>query len=417
MRDSRVFFGWWVVVGVFVGMTTSSGLGFYNIAVVLEALTEERGFSVSEVSATVAFFFVVSGLTGLGVARLIERYDPRWTIVSGAVLGAIGLVLLGRVAQLWQLYAAYAVFGVGFAATSLVPGTTLVTRWFVRRRSVALSIATTGLSLGGIVLTPLSARLIDSQGLSSATPWLGAMYIVGIVPISLLLIRPHPESLGLLPDGEEVSGPADVAPSRLAAEQGVEFSVAVRSRFFRSVTGCYIFAMLAQVGVIAHQFKFVSDGSSSAAAAMAVSLLAAASIVGRLAGGWIVTVVRLRSFVLAILLLQILALVGFSTARSEVAFLLASVCFGLTVGNLLMLQPLLLADAFGTRDYPRIYSFCMLFTTIGVAGGPALLGFLHDSAGGYRPGFLTAAAVSAIALVWFWATGRAKSRPAAAPAA
>ena len=83
MRKSRVFFGWWVVAGVFVGMATSSGLGFYNIAVILEALTEERDFTVAEVSATVAFFFVVSGVAGLWVARLIDRHDPRWTIVSG----------------------------------------------------------------------------------------------------------------------------------------------------------------------------------------------------------------------------------------------------------------------------------------------------------------------------------------------
>ena len=411
MRKSRVFFGWWVVVGVFVGMTTSSGLGFYNIAVVLEALTEERGFTVSQVSATVAFFFSVSGLAGLWVARLIDRHDPRWTIVSGSVLGAVGLVLLGRVVHLWQLYAAYAVFGVGFAATSLVPGTTLVTRWFHRKRSVALSIATTGLSLGGIVVTPLSARLIHSQGLSSAMPWLAMMYLVGIVPISLLLIRPRPESLGLLPDGAPMPHSRDADLAGGVAEDGVEFAAAVRSRFFRSVTGCYIFAMLAQVGVIAHQFKFVSDGSGLATAALAVSVLAAASIVGRLAGGWLVAVVRLRPFVLAILLIQSLALVGSALAETEVAFLLASACFGLTVGNLLMLQPLLLADAFGTRDYPRIYSFGNLFTTVGVAGGPALLGFLHDATGGYRPGFLVAAAVTVVALIWFWATGRTKPRP------
>ena len=103
----------------------------------------EGAFSVAEVSAVTAFYFVCSGLAGLGVARLIERFDPRWAICVGSLLAAAGLLLLGRVEEKWELYAAYAVFGVGFAATSLLPGTTLVTRWFSRRRSVALSVATT----------------------------------------------------------------------------------------------------------------------------------------------------------------------------------------------------------------------------------------------------------------------------------
>ena len=68
--------------------------------------------------------------------------------------------------------------------------------------------------------------------------------------------------------------------------------------------------------------------------------------------------------------------------------------FGATVGNILMLQPLLIAQRFGVRDYPRIFSRTQLYTTIGVAGGPLLLGWLRDVAGGYRTSYLVAGACS-----------------------
>ncbi len=89
---------------------------------------------------------------------------PAVVVAGGALVSAAGLLLFGQVQSMAGLYLAYLVFGVGFACNSLLPGTTLVTRWFSRRRGVALALATTGLSTGGVLITPLSARLVASRG-------------------------------------------------------------------------------------------------------------------------------------------------------------------------------------------------------------------------------------------------------------
>ena len=188
----RVFYGWVVVAAVFTVLTFASGLGFYNATVYLQALVEERGFSIGAASGATAVFFVVFGLAGLPIARLLNRYDPRWVIASGALVGGLALLLLGHLEELWQLYAVYAVFGLGFAAASFVPGTTLVTRSFSERRALALSIATTGLSMGGIVITPASAALIARYGLGSVSPWLAGLLVLGIAPVALLFVRSSP---------------------------------------------------------------------------------------------------------------------------------------------------------------------------------------------------------------------------------
>jgi MFS family permease len=138
-------------------------------------------------------FFLVSGLVGLPVAGVIARRDPRPLIAAGAVACGAALLLLGRADQVWQVYVAHAVFGAGFAASSLVPGTTLVTRWFARRRSVALSVASTGLSAGGVLLTPAIAALVRDHGLAAVTPWLALLFVVGVVPVTALLLHPSPQ--------------------------------------------------------------------------------------------------------------------------------------------------------------------------------------------------------------------------------
>jgi MFS family permease len=389
---SRFFYGWAVVAAVFTMLAVVSGLGFYNLTVYLRALTTEQGFSVGGVSGATAVFFLTGGLVGLPVARLIERHDPRPTIAAGALLGGASLALLGQVTSLWQVYALYVTFGAGFSAAGLVPGITVVTRWFTRRRSVALSVASTGLSVGGIVITPFTAGLITRHGLEAVTPWLGLAFVAGIIPITAAVVRSSPAVLGLQPDGDPA--PALDADGLAPAPDGVTYAVARTSRFFLAVTGAYVLVMLAQVGGLAHLFNLVSERLDEGRAATAVSVVAATSVVARLVGGWLATRVPIRALTVVLMGAQGGALVGLAAGQGGVALYAGSVAFGLTIGNLLMLHPLLLAEAFGVREYGRIYSVSQLVMTLGVASGPAVVGVVHDGVGGYGLALTLAAGAS-----------------------
>ena len=143
-----VYYGWKIVFAIMVQLTFNSGLSFYNNAIYLNALAAKPAFDVQSASLAVSIFFLTGGFTGLLVARLVQIMDPRIVISVGAIVAGLALSSLPFVNNLWQLYLAYAVFGMGFSASGLIPATTLVTRWFRRRRAMALSIASTGLSLG-----------------------------------------------------------------------------------------------------------------------------------------------------------------------------------------------------------------------------------------------------------------------------
>jgi MFS family permease len=116
-----------------------------------------------------------------------------------------------------------------------------------------------------------------------------------------------------------------------------------------------------------------------------------------LVGGWIAERVRLRALTVSFAILQMVGLVLIAQADTRTSILLAAAVFGSSVGNLLMLQPLLLAEAFGVADYPRIYALGQMFTTIGVAGGPALMGVMFDVTDGWQAPYLLAAMSSGIA--------------------
>src|SRR5215203_1915571 len=104
-----------VVTGCFIVLMVSSGLGFYGLAVYLNAFSNEQGWPVASISLATTIYFVVGGVSGLFVARVIARRDVRIPIVAGGIVGGVSLAALGQAEERWQLYAVYAVFAFGFS--------------------------------------------------------------------------------------------------------------------------------------------------------------------------------------------------------------------------------------------------------------------------------------------------------------
>ncbi|MFP6826433.1 MAG: MFS transporter [Pseudohongiellaceae bacterium] len=416
--SSPIYYGWKIVAAILVLLTFSSGLSFYNHAIYLNVLAARPVFTVQSVSVAVSIFFFSGGISGLGVARWVQDFDPRWCICTGAILSFIALTVLAYVNSVWQLYLVYAVFGMGFSASSLIPATTLVTRWFRKRRAMALSIASTGLSLGGVILTPLSVLMVESLTFETAAPLMGVLYLIGVIPVALIWLRPDPTAMGLSIDGErvgpiiQISGAAENLGSSVDKKvdvslDGLTFKQARSGRFFWGVASGYIFLMMAQVGGIAHQFGLAREQLTESQTAIAIAILPVASIVGRLIGGWIVDQMSIRAFAIFMMVLQGLSLSLLATGVNAVTLCLGLGLFGVTVGNLLMLQPLLIAEAFGVRDYARIFSVANLLSSWGTAAGPAVLGFVYAmNQNLYSLPYTVAAMAAALGLLLFLAGGK-----------
>lgn len=389
MTTPERFDGWTVVAAVFVLFMTSAGLGFYGLAIYLDAITDEQGFSTSSVSVATSMFFLVSALVGRVIARPIEAGHIRRLVVTGGVLGGLSLAAIGQVTAVWQLYIVYFVFSVGFALSGIIPGTTLVTRWFHARRSVALAVASSGLSVGGLTFAQLASWLIGREGLRDATPWLGLVFAT-VIAAAAMFMWPDPESRGQRPDGAVVVAGARGSG---AGPAGVLYDDALNSRFFWTTTVGFFLAMSAQVGSIAHIANLGAERVDRGTGALAVLALALASVVFRLLGGVIASRVPIVALTLTMAALQAASQVCLAESDSRVLLVASAFFMGATVGNLLMLQALVVAEAFGVRAYARIFSVNQLIVTIGVATGPFLMGLLEDLSS-YRVSYWVAATLS-----------------------
>ena len=386
----------WVIVGVLLLIqTVSSGLGFYNMSVYINRLSAELAVPVSDISFAVSLFFVVGGVAGLYIAALLTRFKVRTIMVAGTLLAGLALGLVGMATEVWHVYGLFALFGMGNAGISLVVATTLITQWFPgAERSMALAVTSTGLSLGGVVLTPLSAYLLNTIGVAETMPMLGLVLVLFVVPLCFLVRQPP---------GSEISSSAQTMDTNAAL-----LASAVNSRFFALMALAYVLTMAAQVGGIAHLYNRVEQITDYQTAAYAVQALSICSIGGRFLGGWLVSRIPIRCFALGNLCLQALGLTCIAFAPSGSFAVLAAGLFGLSIGNLLMTQPLWLAEIYPSQIYARVFARANAISVVGVAAGPYGMGLIFDAFDGktYTQAYLAGVTLSVTALAIVIAASR-----------
>ncbi len=403
LAKSGKFPGWWVVGGCFAILFFGSSLGFYGMGVYLNAFSKEFGWKISSLSIATTFFFLIGGLWNMVVARIMAKYDVRYLIYGGAVVGAGSLFMLGQVTQKWHLFAVYAVFAIAWSSSGLTAATTVVTRWFHVGRASAIAAASSGLSVGGIVLTPFVKKLIDAQQMSGASKWLALIWLIGMSLPAYLFIRPDPHSLNWMPDGEP-------RPDNHVVDlPGTPMAVAIKTKFFWVVTVGYVFVMGAQVGAIQQIVKLVEERTTAGTAALATSVLSGASVVFRLIGGRIIPKFPLAKFMVFIAALQGTGIILIGQMENTVLLFLSIGLFGAMVGNVLMMQSLLIAQRFGVKDYARISARSQLVSLTGTAIGPILIGSIRDSAGNYTVPYLVAGCLSLVGAAIFTQSGPAEA--------
>jgi len=334
--------------------------------------------------------------------------------VIGTIVNGVAGACIGLVDELWQLYAVYFVFAVAFGASSSVAVNAIMTRWFVQRRALAMSISSTGVSLGGVVISPIASKLIDIGGLELATPILGSLVIAAGLPVILGVLVWDPQRAGMEPDGGwQPSKPQARALSTESQMRPWPRQEAMRTVAFWALLVSFLLVLIAQTGYIIHQVSFLEDRfGSRSAAALTISVTAFGSIVARLAVGIFADAVDRRLLSAILFVVQATCVVFIVLVENTVSTWVLTLVFGFTIGNVYMMQTLLVGELFGMVSFGAIFGLISLAGQGGSSLGPLLVGVVHDASGGYTAPFLILAGLTyaAAVVVWF-------ARPAGEPVA
>lgn len=402
-ESGGIFYGWWIVAAGSIILFVSSGIGFYGHGVFLDPLRSVHGWSKGTISTAITLFFFSNGIVGLLIGRWIDRFGPKWFLIAGSVIFGSSLAALNWIHSIPQLFLAYLIMSVGFCTTSLVPVNTLITNWFIRRRGLAMSIANTGLSVGGVLLVPLASYLIIQQGLDMTLPVLGCLYGLVIIPMALFFIQGKPSDMGLYPDGEEPCSNIQKKQCRPLADAS-QMQVwtrlqAMKTLSFWSIAMAFMLALGGQIAYLIHQVSFLGQYLGPQKAAMAVSITAAASITGRLVLGAFIDRCNKRYVAMGCFFIQGTAVLLLAFFTHVGLLYLCTFAFGLTMGSIIMLQSLIIGECFGIPSFATVSGTIGLFLMPGAAFGPMIAGMIFDATQSYQMAFIVFACASFVAMV------------------
>jgi len=354
--------GWRNVGAGFASMATVFGVA-YSFGAFFGPMAEEFDAGRSATSLVFSITACLYFLLGVVSGPAVDRYGPRPVLLAGAAAMGTGLLLTSLVDRLWVGYVTYGL-GVGIGvACGYVPMVAVVGGWFVRRRSLALGLAVSGIGVGTLVVAPLAAALIDGLGWRITYRIFAGASVVSLVACALVATAP--------PRSTPVAAPVDVEDARDPA-----FAVLYVSGLLVSLALFLVFIFLT---------PFAEDhGVGRVAAAALVGVVGAASIVGRLLlGGLADRLGSVRTYRTCFLTMSASYLIWLGTTTAP-WLLLFAVVFGVSYGGFIALSPAVMADLFGTAAMGRLVGLQYTSAGIGALVGPPLAGLVVDATDSYR---------------------------------
>jgi len=318
------------------------------------------------------------------------------------------MTLLAWASSPWQLYVAFILMSLGWIGMGTIVIAAVVSLWFVRRRGLAISLAFTGASSGGIVVTPLLVLLVERFGFATAMLTAMAVMVAVLVPVAVAWIGP-PSAAGSAEAEADDSSQAQIS----SAPGEVSRTKLLRSMALWTISIPFALALMAQIAFIVHQIALLEPKIGRGNAGFAVSVMTFMAIVGRLGLGMVVDRFDPRLVTAASLVSQAAALLTILQSDSVPIVLAACAVFGFSVGNLITLPPLIIHREFSAASFVVVMGLSNAISGVLGALGPVLVGLVRGWTGDYDAALALCIALELVAAVIVVQRGRLSWRPVA----
>lgn len=383
----------WVIVAAGALMSCVAIGAMFSLAIFLEPMAAATLWSRAGISSAMTLNFLVMGVGGFAWGAASDRFGARPVVLIGATLLGLALVLASRAQSLLEFQLIYGIL-VGLSASAFfAPMIAATTAWFDENRSLAVSLVSAGMGVAPMTISPFARWLILDYG------WQTAMFSIGIVAWALLL-----------PAALLVRNPPVHAKEISMAEPAAAGDKMPLSQVFTSpqfiVLGLTFFACCAaHSGPILHMVSYATIcGVAPMAAVSIYSVEGLAGLGGRLLYGTLADKFGVKPVLVAGLLVQALALATYLTVSRLGEFYALAVVFGSAYGGVMPLYAVLAREYFGGRVIGTVFGAATMLSSIGMAIGPLIGGWIFDTFANYSWLFIGSAMVglgaAAIALAF-----------------
>jgi len=396
---SERFYGWKTVsIG---GLVIFLSMGcMFSFQLLLPVFRAEFGWSTALIGGASSVTMLALGLSSPLCGAIITKFGARKGIMAGNFLMAMGFLVMAIQKEPWHLYLGYGVLvGIGASLGGILPAMTLANNWFIKKRSMAMSIVTFSSSIGGFAFLPLMSIFIGWWGWRSGCFIITAAILIGAVLIPCLAVKDKPEDVGQVPDGMPAPAPKTEFPDKPARDlytTPVEFTLgeAIRTRALWLIIYTFVTTQFLNSVMSTHQMAFLgSIGISGVKGATAAGLMYGIGIFGSLGIGALGLKFDLRRLNIISMGVIVAGCILLLAAKTLAMVYMYNTVIGIGVGAFTTGYIALLASYYGRKHFPKIMGIVFLFGTLLGASGSFVAGIFYDITGGYATIFALVALI------------------------
>jgi sugar phosphate permease len=396
---SNIYYGWYIVAAVWI---MAFLLGGTAVSLYFKPILDEFGWTRASLSLVSAVVLLGLAVLSPFIGKLIDRFGPRLMLLVSVLAQIVSAAVNGMAGSLWHIYIGRFLYEIKPTHGSQV----LLNRWFVRFRGLALGIASTGIPLGTLLLSPLAQYLIIHWGWRISLFFWAGVTLVILLPL-LVLIRNRPQDMGLQPDGAPLKvGIVDKKKAEQEAVSGFELSASIKTAAFWLLCGTQLICGIGCGFMMTHLVIFATDiGYSAMIGATFLSVVGGGNLIGLLATGYLSDHIK-RNRVLSLTHLFraisfiVIVIVIFTGNGPLWMFLIAMALFGFGWYTTAPLTAGLAADMFGYKHMGTILGITLTFHYVGTAIGALGGGVVYTQTGSYLGVFVTQGFMECLAAIW-----------------
>lgn len=366
----------WTRLAVAVLLSTLGGVGMWSVVVALPAVQEEFGAARAGASFPYTMTMLGFAFGGIAMGRMADRFGIMPTVVVGTLSLGAGYILSGFAGTLWQFALVNGVL-IGAFGSSATFGPLLAdtSRWFTRRRGVAVAVCASGNYVAGTFWPPIVQHFIATEGWRATQIGIGIACVVLMLPLALVLRRPPPDAATgpHTPQFNPSGRAANISPGLL------------QTLLVVAGISCCVAMSMPQVHIVAYCGDL---GYGVARGAEMLSLMLAFGIVSRLASGFIADRIGGVWTLLIGSTLQGVALFLYLQFDGLTSLYVISALFGLFQGGIVPSYAIIVREYFPPAEAGARVGVALMSTLFGMALGGWMSGKVFDLTGSYQAAFV-----------------------------
>lgn len=389
------YFGWNIVAAATLLTLLTMGMRM-GVGPFFLPMAQDLGFSRSLLSGIVAIGMLFYGL-GMPLAGiLVARHGTRFVLLTGTAIVVVSIIWTVNARDPVSFLLAFGVLmSVGLAFTSPIALTSVLTRWFTRRRGMALFFLSTGSMAGIAIMTPVLAYAIESVGWQATLLGFAAVFTVLTVPMALFVMR------------DQAPPHTDLTPEQIAARparggaplpESLKFREATRTAPFWKIT-LGLFACGFSMNLLGtHGIPMLMDhGFDATTSSLGIGLIGLVAIFSTVVLGRVSDVLPRRKILATIYLIRGLGFFALLVVGTHWELYMAAAIGGVVWSGSIAMSSAILADIYGVRLVGVLYGCAYLGHQVGAMISSWLGGWGFETFGTHWVAFGSAGVVLILA--------------------